>query len=104
MSGEASALPPTAPPTAAVGTGQVFRLTVTQVTSMIVVTQRKSRVFTGSLEELEAGYRNVLTHNLLLGWWGFPFGMVWTVMALSRNRKARGELRALAQASAGPGA
>ena len=38
-------------------------------------------------------YRKVLTHNLALRWWGFPFGVAWTIMALVRNRTAFAELR-----------
>jgi hypothetical protein len=66
------------------------------VTSVIIMTQRRSVILTGTFEELEAGYRKVLTHNLLAGWWGFPFGLVWTPMTLHRNARAFRQLRQLA--------
>jgi hypothetical protein len=71
---------------------------------MLYVTRRNVRASSGSLEELTAFYRKVRKHNLLLGWWGFPFGLVWTPMSLSRNRKTLGKLRELAASGvAGPG-
>ena len=77
-----------------------YRLLLTEVTSMLVVTQRRSHVFGGSPEELDAAYRRVRRHNLLLGWWGFPFGMVWTPINLWRNRRRHAALRRL---TVGPG-
>jgi hypothetical protein len=71
------------------------------VSSFVVVTQQRHTVYTGTLEQLESAARSVRTHNLLLGWWGFPFGLVWTLRALSRNAKAIGQARSLA-AQRGP--
>ena len=75
-----------------------YRLTITEVTSVVIVTIRKSRGVIGSFSEAEALYRRVLTHNLIAGWWGFPFGPIWTVMALVRNGKAMAHLREIAGA------
>jgi hypothetical protein len=36
------------------------------------------------------------THTLLLGWWGIPFGLIWTPMALARNAKVMRQVRDLA--------
>jgi hypothetical protein len=72
-----------------------YRLLLTEVTGMLVVTQRRSRVFGGSPEELDAAYRRVRRHNLLLGWWGFPFGVPWTTVNLWRNRRRHAALRRL---------
>jgi hypothetical protein len=77
-----------------------YRLVLTEVTSMLVVTHRRSRVFGGSPEELDAAYRRVRRHNLLVGWWGFPFGIAWTATNLWRNRRRHAALRRL---TTGPG-
>ncbi len=79
---------------------RVYRLTVVQVTSALVVTFRRGKPKVGSLKELESFYRGVLIYNLLLGWWGFPFGLIWTPVALVRNRKAISTLRGLAESGA----
>jgi hypothetical protein len=75
-----------------------YQITLGQVTSWLLLTQRKARVYDGTLEELERTYRATLRHNLALGWWGLPFGLIWTPIWLSRNRAARKTLRALAAA------
>ncbi|MGA2470987.1 MAG: hypothetical protein ABSG64_09885 [Solirubrobacteraceae bacterium] len=69
------------------------------MTGMVVLAQRRTRTYTGSLADLERTYARVLTHNLLLGWWGIPFAIIWTPIALVGNRKALTALRELA----GPG-
>lgn len=80
---------------------RVFTLTLVQVTSMLVVSQRRRpAVSARTFEELQGFYRKVLTHNLLLGWWGFPFGLVWTPSALIANRRALARLRGLMSAGA----
>jgi len=73
-----------------------YRVRLTRVSSFIIMTQRRSTVYTGTLQQLENSARSVRTHNLTLGWWGVPFGLVWTPMALARNAKAMDKLRALA--------
>ena len=74
----------------------VFQVTLTKVTSAFVITMREPAVYTGTLQQLESRARSVLTHNLLLGWWGFPWGPIWTSMALSRNSGAIRQVRKLA--------
>jgi hypothetical protein len=73
-----------------------YRVRLTKVSSFVIMTQRRSSVYTGTLQQLEDTARSVRTHNLILGWWGIPFGLVWTPMALARNNKAMQKLRALA--------
>jgi hypothetical protein len=80
------------------GGTRTFRLTITQVSSYLIITQKKTKSFVGSIDELEANYRKVLTHNLTMGWWGIPFGLIWTPLTISRNAKALKQLRALAAA------
>lgn len=79
-----------------------YRLRLVEVRSFLVVSQRLTRVRNGSLEECAAFARQALVRNLLLGWWGFPFGIVWTLMALFSNHKALKDLRGLE--SSGPAA
>jgi hypothetical protein len=75
---------------------RVFTLTLVEVTSVLVITFRKRPAMSAkSIAELRAFYRKVLTHNLLLGWWGFPFGLIWTPWALVTNRRALLKLRHL---------
>ncbi len=65
-----------------------------KVTSALVVTHRQAQV--GTREQIEAAYRSALIHNLLLGWWGIPFGLIWTPIALAANAKALRQVRAVA--------
>ena len=77
-------------------TGPAYRVRLTKVSSYLIVTQQRHTTYTGTLEQLEESARSVSRHNLLLGWWGIPFGLIWTPMALMRNGKAMGQVRALA--------
>jgi hypothetical protein len=84
---------------------QVFWLTLIEVTSVLVVTIRqRRRVSASSFEELHRFYRSVLVHNLCLGWWGFPFGLIWTPVAIVQNARARSKLSGLmSEGAADPG-
>ena len=79
----------------AASTGGDYRLLLTEVTSLLLVTRRRSRVCAGTPEQLDAAYRRVRRHNLLLGWWGLPFGIIWTPLDLWRNHRRRAALREL---------
>jgi hypothetical protein len=83
--------------------GGTYRMSLTKVTSFLIMTQQRRTVYTGSLAQLESAARSVQTHNLLLGWWGIPFGLVWTPIALSRNAKAMKQVRSLAAGPPMPG-
>ena len=65
-----------------------YRIQLTKVTSFFLVTYSRTTTWTGSLEELEAAARSALVHNLLLGWWGLPFGLIRTPMAIAQNASA----------------
>jgi hypothetical protein len=82
--------------TAGQPTGTVYRIPLTKVSSFLIVTQRRTATYRGTLDQLEGIARDVRTHNLLLGWWGIPAGLIWTPMALARNAKAMHQLRDLA--------
>lgn len=88
----------------AVTAPKLYRLTISQVTSVILICFRKTLTKTGTVEELEKFYRQVRAHNMLVGWWGIPVGFIWNAMAMSRNKKALAKLHQLAagdSASAG---
>jgi hypothetical protein len=76
--------------------GAVYRVRLTKVSSFLVITQRRTATYNGTLDQLEGIARGARTHTLLLGWWGIPFGLIWTPMALARNAKAMRQLRGLA--------
>ncbi len=79
-----------------------YRVSFTKVTSMLIFTQQRRTSYTGTLQQLEASAKSAMIHNLLLGWWGIPFGLIWTPMALARNAKALRQVRALAANPAPP--
>lgn len=79
-----------------------YRATFTTVSSFVIFTQQRRTVYTGTLDQLQAIARSVLIHNLLLGWWGFPFGLIWTPMALARNAKGLKQVKALAAGQSPP--
>jgi hypothetical protein len=72
----------------------LWRLTVVQVTGIVYFAFRKTRSVVGSMEECEALYMKVRTHNLLCGWWGI-FALFWNAGALEKNRAAMQRLRDL---------
>jgi hypothetical protein len=76
--------------------GTVYRVPLTRVSSFVVITQRRTATYRGTLEQLEDIARGVRTHNLLAGWWGIQAGLIWTPMALTRNAKAMRQVRELA--------
>lgn len=76
-----------------------FRLVLFKVTSVAIYTSRAQVTFTGTMPALEDAYRKVRRHNLLAGWWGFPFGLAWTPLVLFRNRTTMRKLRQLAASS-----
>lgn len=81
-----------------------YSLRLVEITSYLVVSRRGLRSSSGSVEALNGLYRSVLIHNLLFGWWGFPFGLIWTPMALYSNAKARRKLLELSSSGlAAPG-
>jgi len=82
--------------TAAQPTGTVHRVPLTKVSSFLIITQRRTATYKGTLDQLEGIARGVRTHNLLLGWWGIPAGLIWTPMALARNAKAMRQIRDVA--------
>lgn len=81
---------------------RAFTLRLISVRSFLFYTTRRTRAMSGSVEALDAFYRKILIQNLILGWWCFPFGIVWTPAALTRNAKARRKLRELQSSAHAP--
>jgi hypothetical protein len=73
-----------------------YRVRLTKVTSFVIMTQQRHTIYTGTVQQLEESARSVRMHNLTLGWWGIPAGLIWTPIALARNAKVMKKLRALA--------
>jgi hypothetical protein len=96
MSASPGGNPPPEPPASPENAAKAYRVRLTKVSSFILLTQQRHATYTGTLEQLESAARSVRTHNLLLGWWGLPFGLIWTARALSRNAKAIEQARSLA--------
>lgn len=72
------------------------RVVLTKVTSFLVMTQQRRAVYTGTVDRLESEARSVRNHNLAFGWWGVPFGLLWTPLALWRNAQAMQQIRSAA--------
>jgi hypothetical protein len=85
---------PGTPP--AQGAPALFKVSLTKVTSAIFFTQQRRTVHTGTVEQLEKAAKTALIHNLTLGWWGIPFGLIWTPIALARNARNMKKIHALA--------
>jgi hypothetical protein len=86
--------PPGTPPS--FGAPQRFRVSLTKVTSFVIMSQQRRAVYSGTLEELQQQARSVMIHNLTLGWWGIPAGLIWTPIALVKNANNMKKIRALA--------
>jgi len=69
-------------PRATVATGSYSK-----VTSFIIVSQRARVKVTGTLDAHRMAYKAAQLHTSLAGWWGIPFGLYWTPMSLTSNRK-----------------
>ncbi len=81
-----------------------FRLSLrlVKVRSFLILTRRGTASTVGSLDDVTRFYKQVMISNLILGWWGIPFGFIWTPMALASNRKALNKVRQIAAAGAAP--
>lgn len=73
---------------------RLYTLQINQITGMVILAQQKTKAKSGTPEELEQFYKEVLTHNLLFGWWGI-FAIFWNIIALVRNAKAMARLHVL---------
>ena len=73
-----------------------FDLKLVKVTSAGFLSFRRERVIRGYPAHLRQAYWKAQTHNLLLGWWGVPFGLLWNIFALIGNQRAYHRMKDLA--------
>jgi hypothetical protein len=69
--------------------------TYRRVTSFVIVSQRSGTKVTGNLETHRKACKAAQTHTALAGWWGLPFGIIWTIAALTSNSKMLKSVEAL---------
>jgi len=62
---------------------------VESVISMIILTQRESRIVVACPDELDKANMNATTKTALLGWWGIPWGPIRSIQAFIRNGRAQ---------------
>ena len=71
-----------------------YHIKLSSITGLLIIGHKSSRVYTGTKQELSEVYSNVLTHNLLFGWWGI-ISFFWNIMAITNNAKAMKKLKEL---------
>ncbi len=76
--------------------GPKIQATFSTVTSFVVLSTRKNTRASGTYEQLQTLYKKSQTHTALFGFWGFPFGIIWSIIALSKNAKTMNQVRAYA--------
>jgi hypothetical protein len=62
---------------------------IAEVMSFIVFTNYDEKTIIGSPEVLDKANERALTKTLLLGWWGFPHGLIKTPQAIAINRESK---------------
>lgn len=60
--------------------------TYRKVSSFLFISQRRGVTVRGGLDEHTRVYKECQTHTALAGWWSI-FGLLWTPMALTQNKK-----------------
>ena len=71
-------------------TGSKLNATVTsEVVSFVLFTQRNKKLKIGCPDCLDKANSSALTNTLLLGWWGIPWGIIWTIQATNHNIKSK---------------
>jgi hypothetical protein len=58
-----------------------------EVMSFILFTNYKKKIVVGSPDVLDKANNNALTKTAILGWWGFPWGVIRTIQAIDINIK-----------------
>ena len=74
---------------------QPYTLTLKQHTAILLFFRHKRLTFKGTFEQCESAYNRVRKHNRTFGWWGIV-SPLFNWLALSSNKKAMNQLRALA--------
>ncbi|MCR8558625.1 hypothetical protein KXD93_13295 [Mucilaginibacter sp. BJC16-A38] len=74
------------------GVGEKLNATiVANVVSLVVFTHYRKEVKIGCPQCLNKQNNNAMIKTALLGWWGFPFGIIRTPQALILNNKRKAE-------------
>jgi hypothetical protein len=60
---------------------------IAEVMSFIIFTQYKKKIVIGSPNVLDKANNSALLKSVLLGWWGFPWGIIRTIQAIRVNIK-----------------
>jgi hypothetical protein len=70
------------------GTAQKLNATLTsEVMSFLIITHYKRQIKIACPRCLDRANNSALTTSLLLGWWGFPWGIIRTIQAIGQNSK-----------------
>jgi len=69
-------------------TSEKLNATLTaEVMSFILFTNYKKKIVVGSPDVLDKANNDALTKSAILGWWGFPWGIIRTIEAININTK-----------------
>ena len=60
-----------------------------EVVSAIVFSTKNKKIKVGCPSCLDKANNSALTKSVLLGWWGIPWGIFWTIKAINDNLKSK---------------
>jgi hypothetical protein len=60
-----------------------------EVMSFIVLTHYSKKLKVACPDCLDKANNNALTKSVLIGWWGFPWGIIRTIQAIGHNTKGK---------------
>jgi hypothetical protein len=67
----------------------------TNVISFILMTQRKKKLIVACPDCLDKANNDAIMKTAIVGWWGFPWGIIRTIQALISNNKMKKQNRLL---------
>ena len=62
---------------------------ISEVLSAIVFSTKNKKLKVGCPSCLDKANNRALTKSILLGWWGIPWGIFWTIKAINDNLKSK---------------
>ncbi len=75
-------------------TNEKLNATMTgRVTSYIIMSSYKKELVIACPDCLDKQHNDAMTKSALFGWWGFPWGVVYTIKALLLNNKMKKQYR-----------
>jgi len=60
-----------------------------EVVSLIIFSTKSKKIKVGCPSCLDKANNSALTKSVLLGWWGIPWGIFWTIKAINDNLKSK---------------